>query len=147
MGRSTLRFSQNVAGGEALAVGEGFGGDSVAAFELDFDQLQGAFTTDGAQWMEEQPARFARRWPCHARFPDMQLPAAKTRVGSGPRLESAHAVVDGLRRLTPVDEAVLFIPQRRICGLGGILLLGRDDGDVSQGFYKKPGSHGCQARP
>src|ERR1700677_2751783 len=105
--------------GDALAVGELFGSNSLAAFELHFDRFQRAFTAYHGQRMACQKARAARSAGRHTRLPDMQLLSAKPRIRAGPWLESAHTIVNRLRRLAPVDEPVFLFQQRRVGGLRG----------------------------
>src|SRR5262245_46663746 len=46
---------------------------------------------------------------------------AEVGVGPGPGSEPAHTVVDSLRRLTPINEAVLFFEQRSERSAGVVL--------------------------
>ena len=52
-----------------------------------------------------------------------------------PRLKAAHLIVDRLRGLRPVDDAVLFLQQRRVSSCGGILLLW-DDGPRGEALQR-----------
>ena len=52
-----------------------------------------------------------------ARAPDLVLLAAEERVGTRPRIETAHEVVDLLGRLCPVDVPRLLRQHRRVIRL------------------------------
>ncbi len=66
-------------------------------------------------------------------------------MGAGPGLEAADAVVDGLRGLGPIDEAVFFLEDGRVGGLGGVLGFGNDEFDAGEGFDQEIGAHGREA--
>src|SRR6202142_2890346 len=114
---------------QMIAVLESRGVHRLPAFHLYFKDFQSGAIAAGYHYPASNGVHrsgFARRARAGACPRDPDGPASEVRIASGPGLEAANAVGDFRGRTGPVDEAVVFLENRRQRRLGGILRPGHD---------------------
>ncbi len=99
-------------------------GDALFSFQLDFEEFQRCVVTAADQQAIGSDFQFGGRDGLRGRerFPDLKILAAKFRVGAGPGLESAEAIVDFGGRTGEVDQAIFFFENWGERGVRVVLL-------------------------
>src|SRR5271165_6343754 len=151
---TSIRFgSQSLILLYALSVEERFGGNALAAFDLNFEQFEdGAFGAIGEQTLllRAQTAGSVAGGLHRTGFPNMQNLAAKIAVNARPREKSPAPVKNGTSGLmAPIDEAVLFLENRRQRGFGVVLWFGlnRSRFQTRERFHQEIRAGHCHSLP
>src|SRR5690349_25095189 len=137
----TAMLAEPLARGGMVAVDELAGRHDLFAFRLELEQFQNTPLAAAGEKLFIADAHFAGREVGQSVFcpggNQLQTFAAELRVGSGPGLKAAQAIIDLSGRAVEIDQPVFFLEDWSERGLCMVLRNGRDCFffKAAEGFY------------